>query len=200
MRAPRGSRGSGLAVAAAAAALVVVGGSASATADRGGGRGGVLPPSPCLQWGDLVPVELTLGHARAAIVCLVNRERAAYGLRRLEPNLRLQRAAKRHTAQMDGTGCFRHRCPGELRLRQRLGPYFGRDPKRFKYGEALAWGPEPLATPREIVAALMTSTRHRFHLLRPVYDEVGVGFTVGTPESAGDVGGIYTIDLGMRID
>ena len=187
-------------MAVAATVLVVVGGTASATADRGGGRAGAAGSSPCVLWGDLVPVELTRGSARAAIVCLVNQERRAVGLRPLAPNPRLQRAAKRHTAKMDGTGCFRHRCPGELRLRQRLGPYFGRDPRRFKYGEALAWGPESFATPRETVAGLMASPRHRFHLLRPVYEEVGVGFTVGTPQSGLDLGGIYTIDLGMRTD
>ncbi|HEX2127855.1 MAG TPA: CAP domain-containing protein [Solirubrobacterales bacterium] len=144
-------------------------------------------------------MELSRGTAREAIRCLVNEERAELGLRALERDRRLQRASQRHTARMDGTGCFSHQCPGERSLERRLKRYLSGRPRRYLFGEALAWQPGPLASPRQIVDQLMNSAEHRFHLLHPKYDEVGVGFTTGTPQSALAFGGIYTLNFGMRV-
>ena len=156
--------------------------------------------SPCATWGDLLPVELSRDTARQAIVCLVNEERGALGLPLLEQQRRLQQASQRHTAAMNGTGCFSHQCPGEHVLRKRLARYLAGPPRRFLYGEAIAWQPPALASPRQVVDGLLTSPVHRYHLLHRKYDEVGVGFSVGTPSSSLELGGIYTIDLGMRKD
>lgn len=152
----------------------------------------------CGVWAELLPAELTRHSAREAIICLVNQKRAAAGLPALEKDKRLRRPAQRHANKMDGTGCFSHRCPGERVLRKRLKRYLAGRPRRYKYGEVIAWAHAPLASPRQIVEALMASPRHRAHLLKPEYRDIGVGFAVGTPWAGLSLGGIYTIDMGMR--
>jgi uncharacterized protein YkwD len=186
-----------LCVATVAVALSAIGGASGAGAAETS-RSGDLPLSPCLRWGDALPAELSRASARQAIVCLVNEARADAGLAALTEDRRLQRASQRHAAAMDGTGCFSHRCPGEKGLKRRLSRYLAGKPRRFLYGEAISWQPATLASPQQVVEALLNSAEHRYRLLNPKYDELGVGFTIGTPSSALAPGGIYTIDFGMR--
>lgn len=186
-------------MAGAISSLAGLGGIASAGAAPGRSSAeGPVELSPCLLWGDVLPVELTRFHAREAILCLLNQERAQVGLSALDLDRRLQRASQRHTAQMDGTGCFTHRCPGERRLEARLSRYLAGQPRMYRYGEVIAWAPARLASPRQIVDGLMGSALHRAHILKPIYEEAGVGYAPGTPWSALAGGGIYTVDFGMR--
>jgi uncharacterized protein YkwD len=187
-----------LALVGSTCALAALGASTASAEKEGGSAGLPGELSPCLLWGDVVPVELGRESARQAVMCLVNEERAAAGLPPLASNRRLQQASQRHTAAMDGTGCFTHRCPGEPGLKRRIARYLKGHPRRWKYGEVIAWAPAPLASPRQTVDALMNSALHRSHILHRKYEDAGVGFTVGTPTSAFDLGGIYTIDFGMR--
>ena len=157
-----------------------------------------LEVAPCLVWGDALPVELTRGHAREAILCLVNQERAAAGLSPVEQDRRLERASQRHTETMNRTGCFTHKCPGEAGLERRLSRYLAGHLRRYRYCEVTAWGTTTFATPRLIVDRLMNSPLHRAKILSPIFEAAGVGFVVGTHESGLPLGGIYTIDFGMR--
>jgi uncharacterized protein YkwD len=156
-------------------------------------------PSACKRWGDQRPDDLTRKQARKAIRCLLNEKRKRRGLRPLEQNRRLERAAQRHTEEMVRNGCFAHECPGEPTLdsRLRLIDYLVGDLLRWAFGENIAWGSGELGTPRAMVAAWMESPGHRANLLRPFFEEIGVGFVARAPTQAASAG-TYTTDFGMR--
>jgi len=157
--------------------------------------------SACKRWGDSQPTELRAGQARDAIMCLVNKERDKAGLRELDRDKKLQKAAQRHTDQMDGTGCFDHECGGEAGLDSRLRGvgYLVNGLTQWAYGENIAWGMEKLGTPESIVNAWMHSSGHRQNILSNDFREIGVGFSVGTPGGGHQPGGIYTTDFGLRV-
>lgn len=145
---------------------------------------------------DLAPKE-----ARTAIVCLLNQQRDDAGLKSLDSNRKLQRAAQRHTERMDGTGCFDHECAGEADLGRRLESvgYLGGGLTRWTYGENIAWGGGERGTPRAIVGAWMDSPPHRASILSRDFRDIGVGFAPGTPHGDRASGGIYTTDFGLRV-
>jgi uncharacterized protein YkwD len=157
--------------------------------------------SACSKSADTRPDELAPGEARKAIVCLLNAERKKAGENSLDPDKKLQKAAGRHTDQMDGSGCFDHQCPGEADLGRRLElvDYISGGLTRWTYGENIAWGSGKLGTPKEIVKAWMNSRPHRANLLNPSFRDVGIGFRTGTPGNGRAQGGIYTADFGLRV-
>ena len=181
-----------LAVVALLAALAF---SASAAAPAQAG-------TACGKWGGDEPSELTQRHARKAVHCLLNRQRAKRGIPRLGRSGRLQTAAQRHTDYMDKRGCFSHVCPGEASLDTRLRSvgYLKSGLSRWSYGENIAWGTHRMATPKAIVKSWMHSPGHRANILNRSFREVGVGYARGTPLNKRDRnGGIYTTDFGLRI-
>ena len=145
--------------------------------------------------------QLSSGQARDAIHCLVNKERTQRGLSRLDRDKKLQRAAQRHNDRMHGTGCFAHACPGEAELDRRLDGvgYLDSGLTRWAFGENIAWGTGDSGTPRAIVGAWMNSPGHRVNILSSSFREIGVGFSLGTPRSKNDLGGIYTTDFGLAV-
>jgi uncharacterized protein YkwD len=181
-----------LALTVLAAAMTSAGVPASAAA---GGSGA------CRQWGDAHPGQLSNGEARAAVLCLVNRKRNRAGLRPLERDRNLQRAAQRHNYRMVGSGCFSHQCDGEADLGGRLRStgYLDGKLRRWAYGENIAWGMKRRGTPAAVVDAWMGSPPHRANILSGSFRELGVGFATGSPSGAGDPGGIYTIDFGVAV-
>jgi uncharacterized protein YkwD len=161
----------------------------------------IASASACSEWGNVQPDALRPGQARKAIVCLLNAERRQAGARSLEANKKLQRAAQKHTDEMDGTGCFAHECPGESALGSRLEivDYLAGGLSRWAAGETIAWGSASRGTPKAIVQIWMESPPHRSTLLNGSFKDVGVGFAAGTPNDGGDPGGIYTADFGLRV-
>jgi uncharacterized protein YkwD len=157
--------------------------------------------SACSQWGDAKPESLRPGEARKAIRCLVNAKRENAGLRPLRQDKRLQRAAQKHTDEMDGSGCFAHECPGESALGNRLEnvDYLGGGLSRWLAGENIAWGSGKRGSPKAIVDAWMNSPPHRANILNRSFRDLGVGFAVGSPHDGGDDGGLYTADFGLRV-
>jgi uncharacterized protein YkwD len=157
--------------------------------------------SACKRWGDSDPTHLRTDQARKAILCLVNKERDKAGLRDLDRDSKLQKAAQRHNDHMDGTGCFDHECGGEAGLDSRLEGvgYLVGGLTQWAYGENIAWGMQGQGTPESIVEAWMNSAGHRANILNNSFKEIGVGFSVGTPGGGRDPGGIYTTDFGLRV-
>jgi uncharacterized protein YkwD len=157
--------------------------------------------SACKRWGDQVPGEDAKGHTRKAVLCFVNRERQSRGLRKLDRNRKLQRAAQRHTDKMASSGCFAHECPGEGDLTDRLENvnYLTSGLSKWIYAENVAWGPGNRGTPKAIVNAWMGSPPHRANILHPSFRDVGVGVEPGTPGSQRTTGGIYTLDFGLAV-
>ena len=177
---------------AAAALLLALAGSPAAPA---------ASADACKRWGDQQPQRITRGQARKATLCFVNRERASRGLKKLDRNKKLQKAAQRHTDRMHGTGCFSHECPGESSLGNRLEnlDYLTGGLTRWMYGENVAWGEGHRGTPRSIVDAWMHSSGHRANILNRDFRDVGVGVVPGTPSSKNAPGGVYTVDFGLAV-
>ncbi len=108
----------------------------------------------------------------AQMLELVNRERAAHGLRPLEADPELTEVARRHSADMFARGYFSHYTPE------------GKDPfdrmresgVRFRTaGENLAIAP----TLQMAHDGLMRSPGHRANILRPAFGRVGIGIMSG---------------------
>jgi uncharacterized protein YkwD len=113
-----------------------------------------------------------------AILCLVNRQRARYGLRRLRSRRTLIRAAERHARDMARHNYFAHygRSGSTPRSRVRRAGY------RCKtIGENLAFGRGYPGTPAGIVAMWMASASHRQTMLSPRVRDLGVGAARGVP-------------------
>lgn len=119
-------------------------------------------------------------HAARAVLCLVNRQRAARGLGLLRFDGRLAVAARGHSADMVARGYFAHDSPsGEtLATRVQRSGYAATHPG-YDVGEALAWGRQ--ASPAVLMRALMRSPAHRAVLLTPGGRDVGIGLTLGAP-------------------
>ncbi len=149
----------------------------------------------------LMPTKHDIVRVRAAVLCLVNRERVDRGERALRVNARLQRAAQRHTFSMAFGNYFEHRGPGGQTplTRMRQTGYINGAHAAFAVGENIAWGTLYLATPRAIVAAWMGSPEHRANILNPHFRDSAVGVSAHVPQALGhgQRGAIYTQDFGV---
>lgn len=130
---------------------------------------------------------------RAAVVCLIDRNRAAWRLPALRLQTQLDRAAQAHSAEMVATGSFSHGAEGASSLGARL--------ERAGYrwsqaAEAIATG---FATPAQAVDAWMASTVHCQILLSPVYRAVGVGVVRRPVPGTTTLPGTWTGDFGLAL-
>ncbi|HWV85069.1 MAG TPA: CAP domain-containing protein [Capillimicrobium sp.] len=174
------------AVAAAISTLVALGFSTPASAQ-----------AACASAAAAVPQRGEIAAARAATLCLINRERRAHGLAPLKADRRLTRAATRYSRQMVRHGFFDHVGPGGSTMYQRVE---AAGYTRWRtLGENIAWGAGPLASPARIVASWMRSPGHRRTILDARLREVGVGIARGAPQWNGDMpAATYTTDFGAR--
>lgn len=158
--------------------------------------------SACKRWGSKQPRDVTIGHARRAVMCLVNNQRKNRGIQALHHDRRLQRASQKHNDRMVSKGCFSHQCSGESALDSRLRSvgYLKYSLSRWAYGENIGWGGDRLATPRSMVKAWMNSPGHRANILNPSFRDLGVGYTKGRPGRKGDRNAAtFTTDFGLRV-
>ncbi len=156
---------------------------------------------PCNKWGDKESTQITKGHARKAILCLVNRERHARNLPKLDRDRKLQRASQNHNDYMQNHRCFSHQCSGEPSLTgrlQRVGWLTG-GLNAWTYGENIAWGSGRYGTPRSLVKAWMNSSGHRANILSSRFDEIGVGYSKGTISKKSANGAVVTTDFGWKV-
>lgn len=128
-----------------------------------------------------VPVdESTRRQATVAVLCLVDRLRTKYGLRRVRPSMGLTVAALQHSNDMVQRRYFSHDGPGgdTFDVRIRRSGYVPRH-RQFALSEAMCW--EENATPRGLVRELRLSPRHRAILLDADQHDIGIGLTIGAP-------------------
>jgi uncharacterized protein YkwD len=148
-----------------------------------------------------VPSHGQTKQARRATLCLLNRERAARGLRPLRSNRKLRVAALRHSASMARHNFFDHTSPTGTTMSSRIkGTGYTRRARSWSIGENIAWGSGGYATPRQIVRSWMRSPGHRANILNGGFREIGIGVAVGTPMrvAASSGGATYTTDFGRR--
>lgn len=127
----------------------------------------------------------------AAILCLVNVERAQRGMVRLERSSVLARVATGHSRDMLRRRYFAHAGPGGPSLRARL--------RRLRYrgasaAENIGYGGRSNA--KRMVQAWMSSPPHRANILSPRSRFAGVGIAIGVPVAPGRPGSISTMSFG----
>jgi uncharacterized protein YkwD len=132
------------------------------------------------------------GKLRAAVLCLVNKKRAAHGVGALKLDKRLQKAAGRHARDMLRHNYFDHQRPGgpDLTARLNRAGWHG-----HAWGENIAYGCGPSATPRVTVRMWMNSPPHRSIMLSSTYRQGGIGVTDGALCGAG---GMWVLDVGRQ--
>lgn len=140
---------------------------------------------------DAVPSSRTLKRARVATLCLVNVARRRQGVGALADERRLAKAAVGHSRDMVARRYFEHetpegRDPGDRIAAEGYAP--------STWGENIAWGTGPLATPRAIVRSWMNSSGHRRNILDRAFRESGIGIALGAPDRRGKglAGATYT--------
>jgi uncharacterized protein YkwD len=169
---------------------------AAAVAPAGASAGTASAAASC-PGADQVPGAATLKQARAATLCLINRERARRGLGLLRSRTRLRKAATRHSRNMVRDGFFDHSSPtgSTAAARVRAAGYL-RGAARFQLGENIGAGQSVLGTPAAMVEAWMHSPGHRSNILHASFRDIGIGIAAGSP--LGGDGATYTTDFGVR--
>jgi uncharacterized protein YkwD len=129
---------------------------------------------------------------RRAALCLVNRNRARYGLRALRSDRHLRRAAGRHAHDMVRRHYFAHQRSGGPSMggRARAAGWRGRT-----LGEAIAYGCGRPATARAIVRGWMASPPHRAIILSRAYGRAGIGVARRAPVRCSN-GATWVLDVG----
>jgi uncharacterized protein YkwD len=127
---------------------------------------------------------------RSAVVCLINRERAAHHLPALHASPMLNRSAQGWTNVMVSSDQFSHGANFASRIS--AAGYTWRSA-----GENIATG---FATPRSVVHAWMGSTGHCANILNPTFRNIGTGVSSRPVKGFATGSGTWTQDfaLGMH--
>jgi uncharacterized protein YkwD len=140
---------------------------------------------------DVQVTGLSQDQMESSIGCLINEERASFGIQPVQPNADLRQAALSHSREMVSEGYFEHTSPAGLSFIDRIDQYgYMNGVRSWDVGENLVWGSDQLSTPGALVTAWMNSPPHRENLLRARFNEIGIGAVVGTPENANDATGV----------
>src|SRR3954453_17049324 len=132
----------------------------------------------------------------AAILCLLNGERAAKGLSALHSNGKLARAAKGGAHAMVARRFFAHES-GSSTVLSRI-KKTGYVKGTWTIGENIAWGSGALAPPRAIVNSWMHSPPHRANILHGAFRDIGIGIKLGAPGAGLSGGATYVTDFGKH--
>jgi uncharacterized protein YkwD len=129
---------------------------------------------------------------RSALLCVVNRKRAANGLSALKLDRKMQKAATRHARDMVRHNYFGHQRPGGPDLTERLRRV---DWHGSASGETIAYGCGSAGTPRATVRMWMHSPPHRAIILSGDYHHGGMGVTESAPCGTGSM---WVLDVGRK--
>jgi len=116
------------------------------------------------------------------MLCLMNHERARFGLPPLHGNRCLHRVAARHAHDMVHRRYFAHTTPNgwDPGQRARASGYVPRA-AAWIVGENIAWGVGGAATAGWVFNAWMHSPPHRHNILSRAFHDVGIGVSRGVP-------------------
>jgi uncharacterized protein YkwD len=146
---------------------------------------------------NLAPSPAHAAQARAATLCLLNRERTRRGLPRLHAHRSLRHAATKYARLMVAKRFFNHISPAGTTMAQRIKrTRYLRHTRAWSLGENIAWGSAGVATPARIVSAWMRSAGHRANILDRRFREIGIGIALGAP--TGGAGATYVNEFGHR--
>ena len=149
--------------------------------------------------GGITPSDENLAQLNAAILCLVNGERADKSLPPLTQNSQLDKAATGMAARMVSEHFFSHETPDGKTVVDRVEPT-GYIPNSGDWvvGENLAWGSGALSTPQAIVNGWMNSPGHRANILAPDYKDIGLAVAMGSPTTTNSGGTVYVNNFGAK--
>jgi uncharacterized protein YkwD len=134
------------------------------------------------------PVRGASAHAmRAAVLCLVNQQRAARGLPGLHASRLLNRSAQGWSDSMVRGDFFSHGSNFAARI-SAVGFLWS------SAGENIATG---FPTPRRVVDAWMHSTGHCQNILNPTFRDVGTGVDPAGVKAYGGTPGTWTQDFAL---
>jgi uncharacterized protein YkwD len=158
--------------------------------------------TPC-QNTQLTPEPANLALVRAAVLCLINTERAQNGREPLQADPHLEAAAESHGSEMISLDYFDHIAPsGETPVeRDRGDGYIPNTEVGYVIGENLAWGTLTLSTPEAIVKAWIASPEHLANILEAKYRQTGIDVEpeVPTALAEGVPGALYTQEFGVIV-
>lgn len=147
---------------------------------------------------DAMPGTATHDQIASATLCLLNQQRAAFGLGPLASNPALADVASRYSAAMVATDHFAHLDVNGHDVVYRVTSAYPDLASRWSViGENLGWGTDDMATPRAMVNGWMNSPTHRDNILYAPYDEIGVGIADGAPVQGQTNGLTYTTVFGQ---
>jgi uncharacterized protein YkwD len=156
--------------------------------------------TPCTDT-EVAPEAQNLALVQAAVLCLINRERATHSEQPLRINPRLQHAAESHSRECVELNYFAHVSPsGETPVQRIQATGYVPSPlDGYVLGENLAWGTYELGTAESIVAAWIASPPHLANILEARYTETGIGVTPAVPSSRGEgaPGATYAQEFGV---
>jgi uncharacterized protein YkwD len=159
--------------------------------------------TPC-QNTNLTPTTANLPLVRAAVLCLINTERAQHGEEPLHSDRRLEAAAEGHGREMLAVNYFDHISPSGVTPvdRVREAGYFPSSEVGYIVGENLAWGTLSLSTPETIVKAWIASPEHLANILEAKYRDTGIDVEPAVPQALADgvEGGLYTQEFGVIVN
>lgn len=124
---------------------------------------------------------------RAAVVCLINQQRAIHGLPGLQVSSKLDTSAQNWNQWMVSTGDFTHGSNFAGRISA-----VGYDWQTA--GENIATG---FATPSQVVAAWMASPDHCRNILNPSFRDIGTGVTPAAVGTWATQPSTWTNDFGL---
>jgi uncharacterized protein YkwD len=156
--------------------------------------------TPCADT-EVTPTPENAALVEAAVLCLINRERAGHGELPLRIDAQLQRAAEAHNAEMVALDYFDHVSPSGLTpvARAKLSGYIPGDEAGYVIGENIAWATLTLVTPASIVQAWIASPEHLANILEAGYRDTGIAVVAQAPPSdaQGSPGATYTQSFGV---
>jgi hypothetical protein len=129
-----------------------------------------------------LPALVSMPKLESSILCLLNEQRAAYGLTPLTTNSQLTEAARGHSSSMRSAGFFAHDSADGSPFSSRIaasGYLLGAT--GWAIGENIGWGSSVLGSPQSLVTAWMNSPEHRDNILNSNFSEIGVGGDWGSP-------------------
>jgi len=138
-----------------------------------------------------------LDAARTSLLCAVNTERAARGLKPLRMNWRLSTAAQAHTQDMVSHRSFSHVGSDGSRVAARaLRAGYVPQGRRWAIGEAIGWQWYGEGSPVRIIPHVLQSHLHYAQLMNPQYTDAGVGYLASPPDTTGYPGATCTVVVG----
>jgi uncharacterized protein YkwD len=163
-----------------------------------GKKGGVGAGDSCNDRA-IEPSDGNISQLNAAILCLVNGERADRGLAALNHVSELDKSSEGMCSRMVAEHFFSHETPDGKTVVDRVEPT-GYIPKSGDWvvGENLAWGSGALSTPQSIVNGWMNSPGHRANILAPDYKDIGLAACMGSPTTTNSGGTVYVNNFGAK--